>query len=428
MGFATFIVHYVVPKLSLYLTIALPLLMLSFFLEWQTNINKIEFFYNWQWVCCIGFSCTNVIFLYLLSKISKVLLLNFFATEILFYFIVLAFQHLLKLKKLYISKKKQFITKSKNVEFYVYVLFFLEVLFFILKYKFLGVRSFSKQGGGTGLILRLQWVIIPLSTYSIIYYCFTYRKKKSFLLLFIKLVFMLFSNSRSSILTMFLTLLLFYFLNPQNIYIKSFIKKYLVKLILISIAGALTIIMLMSNGGSLFDAIITLVYRFIAFGDCYVWAYPNDALFKSIGEISLFHYLSADFLSTFRFLPRSYGDAINISGKLVEYIAGPGIPEGPNARFNVVGLACFGYGGSILFAILCAVIFVLVHYCLVKGVNKSYKVQLYTIMIFTLLKDIQQDVTLLSQFFTEFTIFIVFMIGMQIIEIACKYNISDSKN
>ena len=69
----------------------------------------------------------------------------------------------------------------------------------------------------------------------------------------------------------------------------------------------------------------------------------------------------------------------------------------------------------------------LVHYCLVKGVNKSYKVQLYTVMIFSLLKDIQQDVTLLSQFFTEFTIFVVFMIGMQIIEIVCKYNISEYK-
>lgn len=418
MGFSNFLLHYVLTDLPFFFRCLIISFIMFSLIYKLIMINRYEFFLLWTVYFGAIFSAVTVIIMYKKNAISWYYYSNFFLTSSIFYFTILFFQFQLDPKYVYQKRVRISQNSSSNAKFYTYCFFFMWLVLIILKIFFLGVRSFEKQGGGSGGIIRLLWVVSPLFQYSVIYIFFKKKANKAsfiFSLLFIFASF--FSNSKSTVLDYFFTFLIFSYLNPTCTKNINFIKKYgLIGLIVAIVAGIFMQVLL--TNVSYLEGVLMLLYRFIAYGDIYTFAYPNDVAgyISEKTSVSFLQYLSSDFLTTFRLMPRVFSDECNIAGQLVEYVAGPGIAEGPNSRFNIVGIIFFGYSGSLFFSIFCGTIFYLLHLLFQYGVNGSYKKQLVIYFIVRTTISLEQDAALIPQFLVSFSFFIVIFIFLQILE------------
>lgn len=99
----------------------------------------------------------------------------------------------------------------------------------------------------------------------------------------------------------------------------------------------------------------TLLYRFVNFGDVFLYAYINDNIDYIIGD-SAFIGLFGGFLSVFRLFPSS--DMYVPMGLQLALIVDPDMlfVAGPNPRHNIMGYHFFGEYGGVFFSFICGAV------------------------------------------------------------------------
>ena len=424
MGFSHFLYDYVLvylPRFCIYITILSFLFLAVYRLLF---VQKLEFIIQWERLAGVVFSTATVLLLYDYGLIRNLYFSNFIITTFVFYTVVLFIHRFFRFNTIYEKSYCKNITKSDGAGFFTTCIFFLYILILLINIKVFGINNHNKLGSGTGIIVRIQNTLGIIINYSIIYSIFYSKKKKKYILFFLLIVLVTFTGgSKSSVLKCFLTFFTFVMLNPKKIEARTFILKYGFLLIFVSIISALIMISLLTKiHFSIKETIASLFYRFVAYGDIYPYAYVEEVGDKVVEEVSLSHYIFGELLSTYRLADRSYSDALNLSGKVVEFVAGPGIAEGPNQRFNCAGLFFFGYGGSILFSILCAVIYSFAHYCFLKAVNNSFYKQIFLLYLYSSLIAVEQDSTIIGRFITNLIFFLIIIGVLYILQSSVSRN------
>jgi hypothetical protein len=432
MGFSGFLVYYVLPHIFEYIIIVFLSVAVSFLLYRFIVCSIYEYIFLFTPIMGLLFSLADCIFLYKKNLILMNHYSNFLITTSIYYLTVVFLHVTTNIKRIY-KKKAEKMASEFDTRSYTYAicLFILWIILSLLKIKFLGIRSFAKVGGGTGLITRLLWIVSPLLNFTIMYiyaYGSNRRKKLFYIYLCLYIFFAFFSNSRSAVIGIFIQVFVFIFLNPNCIFIKMFIRKYGMFFIGIGILFAIALIVIM-NSGSFVEGLFTLLYRFIAFGDVYPFAYGNQVIDK-IGariDVSFFKYICSSILPMFRLINYEYFADSNIPGMLVEEVAGKGIPEGPNSRFNITGYLFWGYEGSIIFSVFCAVVFSIVHFVFILSTNKSYKRQLFGSFVFSSLIAVEQDAALIPQFLGSIPLVCIVIFVIEILINGCKFSMDFRK-
>ena len=323
-----------------YLISSLPLFIIAkrYTRSWIDPLRILVFF--------VSFANVIPLFLFFIKEIPIYLFFYFICSETLFWlgFVVFASKKIVLSTKKLINEKKI----SALLYFFFYTFYVSSTLFSYLNFGipiFAESRLTTLQGsGGFGIISRLNaFFVIYLSIYS--YY--QLDKKKSCLYRFFPIIvfvtiaaFGILSGSRSSFLTF-----VFAYFGYQYFYkgILPNVKK-VIKYAPLVVGGALAVL-LITNPGSLESAFINLGYRFIASGDVYWMAYPNETI-NSIHMGDSFSYLFSGILGPLRLI-----DNMKISppvGAQLTWIVNPilqGIMVGPNARPPVLGYVLFGWFG-----------------------------------------------------------------------------------
>jgi hypothetical protein len=210
----------------------------------------------------------------------------------------------------------------------------------------------SFVGGGTGLFLRIFSVITPMITYMSYYFVF---RPKNFMQYFFSVVNILFlmlvaflSGSKSSLFELVLIFGCFVYQNRFIESATSFYRKNAIKFFFIGLFFSLIIIFIQTKK-TLFDVMIALLQRLVAYGDVYIYAYVNSNI-ESIHRVPFFQYFFADILVTFRLIDSSFRQ-LGIGFKLMDIITGKaGSVSGPNPRMDIVGYINFGIFGTCFFS------------------------------------------------------------------------------
>ena len=330
MDFAVFVYNYVLPKLPKYIMILTVTAIGFTFVYKHIMCDRKEIFI--LWACYFGaiFSMTDVQFMYMENLISEYYYINFLITTVVLYISILSFQKLFSIKAMYKNRLKDsipFLLKERNLlvlKHYSTILFAVFVIISLLRVRFLGIGMTGiatvKKGGGLGAILHFSRIISPMLSLSSVCLFFSKYRKRAIVYLSVIIVFSFLSSSKGSVLNLMFMFFAYIFLNPKNIEAFVFIKRNGVKLILIGIAcGSIIYTLLKPNGEPFY---IGLPYRFVAFGDIYTFAYPNNVLHRVFGEgVPFIQYLTADFLTTFRIMDRSFGgNILNFSGRITDYL------------------------------------------------------------------------------------------------------------
>jgi hypothetical protein len=379
------------------------------------------------WVAFFGviFSLANCIFMYQKKLIMQGYFVNFIIATTVFYTIVLFLNNSVGVKRLYQIRKNQEkqVDIDNSSEIYAIGFLLLWVTLQVLKIKVFGVRGIEKIGGGSGLIIRLLWLISPLLNHTVLYMFFYRKWKKTFYLYFLLVFFFaFFSISKSAVINVFFSILVFVFMNPKCKVAKYFIKKYGIIFVSFGIIFGVLLLTAKNRNLSYWDAILRLLYRFIAFGDVYAFAYVDQVADKiSMGiDVSFLKYIFSAILPMYRLASHEDFADCNVTGLIVDEVRGPGSLTGPNLRFDVAGYIFWGPEGAILFAIFCAFVFSIVHIAFVNSINKSYKKQMWIIFFVNSLISIEQDVSLIPTFLGNASLLGFIIIIFEMIIMASK--------
>lgn len=433
MEFSFFIFDQVLPNLLNYIIIVFISAIVVFFLYRFFMYSIYEIGLMWIVIFGVIFSLSNCIFLYQRNFIEQKYLINYIATTGIFYLVIIFFHWSLDIKNFYktraVKKKKEDIDNSQEIYGFAFLIFW--IILNVLKILIFGIRSNEKIGGGTGLILRLLWLVTPILTHTILYMLFYRKWKKTALIYFIlTFLFGIFSISRGAMITVIFGVLTFIFLNPTCRTAKRYIKKYGVILICIGIVFGILLVSIM-NDSTYFDSALTIAYRFIAFGDVYPFIYVNQVADKisSTIDVSFFDFMLSSVMPMYRLASHEDFSDTNLIGLIVDEVRGPGSKTGPNMRFNVAGYIFWGESASILFAIFCAIIFCVVHILVVKSINMNYKIQMVAVLLASSLISLEQDVSLVPTFLGNIPLFLLIFSYLEIVILGAKafkvdYNIS----
>ena len=221
---------------------------------------------------------------------------------------------------------------------------------------FMDSRLEAGQGGtGAGLLYRFIsiWGLIAfiLSLYTI-------NLKKKTLIYYLSCCFIIFyiitlflGGSKAALLTI-ANLLFIYailFSTPSH-NLLHLLKKHEKKIILLSVAAGVGIIVIASKGNStnLLLSLASLTTRFVYSGDIYWYLYPNGYI-ELLDSSRPFANLFKDFLGMTRLVDWSQlPEHLGITTYQFHHTADTLM--GPNARHNVFGYVMFGMYGSILFS------------------------------------------------------------------------------
>lgn len=380
-------------------------------------VNKLELLYNWEWVISEIFCISNVFLLYHKKQCNSQIFFNYLISLIVFYFFVIIFQKLLNLKVKYIKRQQYVCRKNRNHLIYTDLFFLIYVIFTLLNLFVNGIGGFN-NGNGSGAYIHLVAIISIFFNYSLVYSLMKEKKWRHYIYLLYYIFISFTGHSKSSILNFFLLFLLFYILNPSNQKVKKLIYRYGILAIILSIIFGILLIMLMS-GGSFFMAISTLAYRFIAYGDVYIYAFPDNYILDLYNETNFLSFMFVPFFCFWRLLPYKYSERMNLPGALIKHVYGGG-RGGPNPKFNVLGIMLFGLSGNIYFAIFVSFVFALTHVFFVNSINASYKKQLFAVCIFSSLSDIEQDASLIQTFISRAPFYLFIIIVFEMLEYACS--------
>ncbi len=247
--------------------------------------------------------------------------------------------------------------EDNYAKMFFYISFFVYIFSSIYTYINVGIPLFmeSRQElyvgaeSGVGIFSRLA----DFAQSFVIFYCYhriiTYKERFFSIVFVIVIINCLLSGAKGSILTLTAWFFVYmFFFKKRNMFLKN--RKYLLLLLLFPIV--VLILYKGSSSQSLSKAVQDLLFRFIANGDVYWMAYPDNV-------IDNIHYqhplvtLFAGILGPFRL--ESY-EAIEPSiGIQLFWEVEPsmyGRIMGPNGRLAVTGWCFFGWAGLLLSAIM----------------------------------------------------------------------------
>ncbi|GHT86692.1 hypothetical protein FACS1894137_12620 [Spirochaetia bacterium] len=400
---------YLLPNIDLYFKVLLivALIYLIIYKMFCVNIeDMITLIFPYLGVV---FSTAIVTFLFILKIIEYKYFINFLTTTIVFYSIIIFFSN--KFKKIYKCRKKEHAYSNGKS---VFIFSLLCIIFFIIlqymRIEIIGARTAVTKGSGTGIIIRLLTVFSPIAFFSFLYIMF-YGNSKQRIIIFPLFVipyiyFSLQGISKSAFIGILINLYIFLLLNIGNKKVQVTVKKLTIPLLFFGVLGGIIIVILLTSTGFI-QAVSILLQRFVAFGDVYIYAYINKNI-DNFEQVSFLKYLFSDGLRTFRLVDISYVNDVEIPGKLMNMVYGAGTTGGPNPRFNIVGYAFFGFFGSILFSVFCAVLFVIVRCIFLGSINGSFQKQLFGFFLFKNLQEIEQAGSAPSQFVATFVLFFIF--------------------
>ncbi|HEX8462763.1 MAG TPA: O-antigen polymerase, partial [Segetibacter sp.] len=271
------------------------------------------------------------------------------------------------------------------------------VFFQLLVYAQKGIPLFQFSrldtytgGSGFGIYSRF----IEVSTIAVIYlYLVLFFNNKSnqfrwtyHLMLFVTLIFLFLSGSKSALLIIPYVLFAFLRLHQNSLTVMKHpftihLKKRIFYVAVLAIALVLIVIKVqgvITDGLS--NPLVALVLRFVHSGDTFWYAYPWN-MYAKIEDSRPFLALFNDFLGFFRIynwtaLPESLGFTLI---KLQHSLDGN---YGPNARQNVFGLVYFGYYGSIIFSFILGIIFHFIRNVLQRFCNSNFLTGIFFSILF----------------------------------------------
>lgn len=252
--------------------------------------------------------------------------------------------------------------KESNIGDYCFFFFYILLLTSsLITYVKFGIPIFNEHrletyssGGGWGILLYIiNFTTFFCSSYS--FFCI--YKKKYILLSYIVLgsiaVFSFLSGAKSSILVVVYSFFFFrYFYLRKAISI----RKYLPFLFVLFIFPV--VILSIQNESTIELSLVSLLQRFVANGDIYWMAFPNDVVDDVVinNEIT---YLFSRILTQFHIIDRSTMDLP--IGVQIDWIVVPsheGNILGPNTRLPVLCWILFRWSGLLLaavFGLICAI-------------------------------------------------------------------------
>jgi hypothetical protein len=287
-------------------------------------------------------------FLWICGSISTKHLVYFLLSETVFWLSYICFS-----KNDNIRKVKYEVNDKRLGDLMFYFSIILLWVCNVLTYVLCGIPVFMESrldtyssGGGIGILDHINsYATVYCSVYS--YYLLSKKNRRisaTFSILSIVL-FSILSGSKSAILV-----LLFGYFFYVYVYENKTVKFESVKKYIPFILAFPLLVLSLQSGGDLFSSIIPLFNRFIANGDCFWMAYPDDVIDKvRIGN--KFTYLFSRILGPLRIISRS--DVDTVIGLQVAWNVNPetyGLSLGPNTRLPILGWVLFRWNGIILSA------------------------------------------------------------------------------
>ncbi|TRX13394.1 O-antigen polymerase [Flavobacterium gawalongense] len=345
------------------------ILICSFILHYLLFRKQVKSFFDPYFLAVISsvFCFTDVLFLFIVNKISTYLLSSYVLTQVGF---VLGF-YTFKIKKKILSgdDKKNYIEKvnSRNViafYFFSFIYLFNQCLIYKLKGIPLFMESYLEtfaSGGGSGVLGRVSDVTSIIGLYSFFLVIkidkFRISEIPKYIILVLYFVTFFLSGSKSVfflVFTVFWCHIAFLKTKKGNYEMYSMLLKNNMKFILgFTLVFLLIIIYTQTsihteNIEDRANPLFGLLLRFVHSGDIYWYAYPNN-VYLQIPNNQWFAALFNDTLGFLRIM--DWKDLPQVIGITFKNIHHPSdIPSGPNGRHNVFGLIYFGFFGSILFS------------------------------------------------------------------------------
>jgi hypothetical protein len=349
------------------------------------------------------FGFAVVWFLFFTGTIDPFFLYSYLATQIAFWLGLFTFRSLRKEEMIRNFQR----TGIEYQEVFETVFFVSTAVIYILlqltSYKVIGVPlllgnhiNLYYGGGGWGILGRILDVVKPCSVFMLIY--FLLKSRTSLFLGFFKysftaivLLFFALSGSKGEFLSIGYVLFCFLILNAwaQPSWFKRINR---IGVVLIAVGAGFAFLTIVLSPGSIGEgqsATGVFLYRLVASGDIYYFAYPNGNITR-LDHTNSFLALFGDIFSTLRLVPREKQPVI-LGVQLFRLFSNLDITAGPNARHNVFGYLYYGFYGSIIFSYLLGFTLSLVRNKLFFQLRKSLLGQLSFVMLYLNLSGIETD-------------------------------------
>lgn len=249
------------------------------------------------------------------------------------------------------------LANEEDFAFYFFlVCFALYVAFTLLSYAMFGIPIFMDKSrlsvfsgsGGFGILQRFN----NFFSFFVPFYIYHMLRQQTHRLfcyasIAVVAIFMIFSGSKSEILT-----LLYAYFGYKFFFLRErpHTSRRIILYLGAGIVAALFILffqMRQWGGEGLGDALTALVTRFVASGDCYFYAYPND-VYQSLDVGNKIQYLFSGLLTSMHVIP--YEDVAQSIGLQLTELTRPylvGVDTGPNSRMPILSYTLFGWGGLV---------------------------------------------------------------------------------
>lgn len=292
------------------------------------------------------------LFLFYMNEISPHLFYYTLSAEILFWVgFLIPSKRSITFSKVYISED------AVTIRILFFMIFILYVISYIFTYTMFGIPIFLESrlityfgSGGFGALGRIN----SFFEVFILIYCYwqlstssSFKTKVIYFVPFILIAIIgILSGSRSSAMTFFVCFFGYsHFYARKKINDSRFIKYFPIILV-----GALAVLII-KNGGNILAALLAVVIRLVATGDCYYMGYPNDIInLVDTGNSTLF--LASNILAPLRIIDIStIASPVGVQLTSILFPNLDGLFVGPNARPPILGYVLFG-GMGMLFTFI----------------------------------------------------------------------------
>lgn len=299
-------------------------------------------------------------FLILTGKITISSLIYFLLTEVFFWIGFLCFNR----KEL--RYRNSNILENERNDLVLFIVYFLLLITLKLSaYNLVGIPIFYEEGrlavftesGGLGILERLS----TFPNFFISFYSFKLiekgkgYKRLAIIALISVVVFGFLSGSKAAVLIVVGGYFYFNYFYKKNFITTKKILKYLPFLLVFPL-----LILNLQKTGTGFDPFVDLIFRFIANGDVYYMALPNEVI-NTIQINDKFTYFFSGILAPFRLIDINTVDTVigyQLNWNLHPHIDGS--LGGPNSRIPIVAWVFFEWGG-IFFAFFLGLILSLIY-------------------------------------------------------------------
>lgn len=279
--------------------------------------------------------------------------------------------------------------------------------------------------GGTGFGVYSRF--IDVSNIAVIYLYFVlffYKKSVCFkwiyhFMLFITLIFLFLSGSKTALLIIPYVLFTFLRLHKNNSVVMNhpFTLNLNRRILYVSVVALVLVLIVIQIQSTITEAelnpFLGLVLRLVHSGDTFWYAYPWN-MYAKIDGSSPFLALFNDTLGFFRIydwteLPESLGFTLI---KLQHTLEGN---YGPNARQNIFGIVYFGYYGSIVFAFILGLILYFIRNILQRFCTSNIFSGIFFTILFLNAASLEIDPVLTLAYFNNALIIYPLLIGFFLI-------------